>query len=69
MDVFDVPVEATTLSQAGLLPGLTLTGEFADELKVIVDYTLNHNVSLSAVGGLAELHEGTTEFTGGGEAW
>lgn len=43
--------------------------DFADEIDLIVDYTLNDNISFSLVGAAAEPHEGAEEFTGGDEVW
>lgn len=43
--------------------------DFADEVNLVFDYTLNDNVSFSVLGGLADPHEGAEEFTGGDDVW
>lgn len=43
--------------------------DFADEIDLIFDYTLNDNVSFSVVGAVAEPRDGAEEFTGGNETW
>lgn len=43
--------------------------DFADEIDLVIDYSLNDNVSFSILGALADPHEGATEFTGGDDVW
>jgi hypothetical protein len=43
--------------------------DFADEIDLIFDYSLNENISFSVVGAVADPHEGAEEFIGGDETW